>query len=132
MTIRPSKLQKLLALSGSSNEGEATNAATMLARGLREGKVNLERALTRRGAESDDTAALLYKSKYKSACQLMQTMALRISQMESQIALQKAELQRYQHKEEAAFKAAHKKYWEEQRRAAAEERTKKKKGIWEW
>jgi len=45
--MKPSKLQKLLALSGSSNEHEAANAALMLAKGLREAGVDLEKALKR-------------------------------------------------------------------------------------
>lgn len=49
--MKPSKLQKLLALSGSSNEHEATNAAVMLAKGLREAGVDLEKALQRRGPD---------------------------------------------------------------------------------
>ena len=39
------RLQKLLALTASDNEGEATNAAVMLARGLREAGIDLSVAL---------------------------------------------------------------------------------------
>jgi molecular chaperone GrpE (heat shock protein) len=43
--VNPERLQKLLALSGSDNEGEATNAAVMLARALRDAGVDLSEAL---------------------------------------------------------------------------------------
>lgn len=49
--MKPSKLQKLLRLSGSSNEHEAANAALMLAKGLREAGVDLEKALKRRPSD---------------------------------------------------------------------------------
>lgn len=71
--MKPSKLQKLLALSGSSNEHEATVAAVMLAKGLREAGVDLEKALTRRrtGPAADfvgvSARAQRYREHAKSA-----------------------------------------------------------------
>ena len=73
--VKPSKLQKLLALSGSSNEHEATVAAVMLAKGLREAGVDLEKALTRRrtGPAADfvgvSARAQRYREHAKSARQ---------------------------------------------------------------
>lgn len=51
--MKPSKLQKLLRLSGSSNEHEAASAALMLAKGLREAGVDLEKALKRQPPKDD-------------------------------------------------------------------------------
>ena len=63
--MKPSKLQKLLALSGSANEHEATNAAVMLAKGLRKANVDLEKALTRRREPQWQKPYEQYRSDYR-------------------------------------------------------------------